>query len=77
MNETGTNASIRAETVPMRLIAMRARFGAHTPAGHRCSNLIEMLSSMKTATGDQRAGLARNIADQMADLERLAQNAEH
>jgi len=36
-----------------------------------------MLDSMKTATGDQRAGLAKNITDQMADLERLAQNAEH
>jgi len=77
MNETGTNASIRAETVPMRLIALRAKHGSRSAIGHRCSNLIEMLDSMKTATGDQRAGLAKNIAEQIADLERLAQNAEH
>ena len=77
MNETGTNASIRAETVPMRLIAMRARFGAHTPAGRRISNIREMLKSLQTAQGDRRAGLAKNITEQMADLERLAQNAEH
>jgi len=54
------------------LIALRTKHGAETPIGHRCSNLIGMLDSMKTATGDQRAGLAKNISDQMADMERLA-----
>jgi len=58
------------------LIAMRSKHGAETAIGHRCSNLLGMLDSMKTATGDRRAELAKNIADQMADLERLAQNAE-
>ena len=65
------------ETERRGLVALRAKHGAETAIGHRCSNLIGMLDSMKTATGDQRAGLAKNITDQMADLERLAQNAEH
>ena len=65
------------EITRRELLALRAKHGSRTAIGHRCSNLIEMLDSMKTATGDQRAGLAKNIADQMADLERLAQNAEH
>ena len=65
------------ETTRRDLLALRAKHGAETPIGHRCSNLIGILDSMKTATGDQRSGLAKNITDQMADLERLAQNAEH
>ena len=65
------------EITRRELLALRAKHGSRTAIGHRCSNLIEMLDSMKTATGDQRAGLAKNISDQIADLERLAQNAEH
>ena len=64
------------EITRRELLALRAKHGAETAIGHRCSNLLGMLDSMKTATGDQRAGLAKNITDQMADLERLAQNAE-
>ena len=65
------------ENTRRQLVVLRAKHGSDTPAGHRCSNLIGMLDSMKTATGDRRAGLAKNISDQIADLERLAQNAEH
>ena len=59
------------------LIATRAKHGAETPIGHRCSNLLGMLDSMKTTTDDQRTGLAKNITDQMTDLEQLTQNTEH
>jgi len=72
-----TNMDFDLEKTRRDLIATRAKHGADTAIGHRCSNLLGMLDNMKTATGDQRAGLAKNIADQMADLERLAQNAEH
>jgi len=60
------------EITRRELLALRTKHGAETAIGHRCSNLIEMLDSMKTATGDRRAELAKNITDQMADLERLA-----
>ena len=65
------------EITRRELLALRAKHGAETAIGRRCSNLLGMLDSMTIATGDRRAELARNIADQMADLERLAQNAEH
>jgi len=65
------------ENTRRELLAVRTKHGAETAIGHRCSNLLGMLDNMKTATGDQRSGLAKNIADQMADMERLAQNAEH
>ena len=50
------------------LIAMRVKHGAESPIGHRCSNLIEQLQNLETATGDQRANLQKAIAQQLAGL---------
>lgn len=47
------------------------RHGSLTPAGHRYSNLDEMLQNRETATGDQLRNLNRQIAEQLADLARL------
>lgn len=81
MNETGNIQDIRAETVPLErpmnfdhentrreLIAMRVKFGAKTPRGHACSNLIEQLDNYRTAIGEQKAHLERSIAIQMKRL---------
>lgn len=53
------------------LIALRVKYGADTPIGHRCSNLIEMLENYRTAEGDQKANLAKSIEQTMADLAKL------
>lgn len=50
------------------LIALRVRFGADTPKGHRCSNLIEMIKNMETATGEQRTNLQASIRKTIAEL---------
>jgi hypothetical protein len=54
-----------------QLDALRAKHGADTPIGHRCSNLLEQLKNLDGATGQQRKDLEKFIAQQMADLERL------
>lgn len=51
-----------------RLIAMRVNFGADTPDGHACSNLIEQLKNFETAAPDQKARLDKLIPEQMARL---------
>jgi hypothetical protein len=53
------------------LKALRDKYGANTPIGHRCSNLMEMLENIEGATGDQRRELERSIGRQLADLARL------
>lgn len=55
------------------LDALRARHGADTPAGRRCSNLIEQLKNLDGATGDQRRNLEKSIARAVADLSRRSQ----
>lgn len=45
------------------LIVMRAKHGAETPVGYRCSNIVELIQMPEVPT----ALLAR----QMADLQRL------
>jgi hypothetical protein len=64
------------ENTRRQLIALRSKLGADTPAGHRCSNLVEQLDAMRTAEGDQRAHLAKSIGQQTADLARLEPHAE-
>lgn len=59
------------ETTRRNLIAMRLKFGAKTPAGMRCSNLVEQLENLRTATGEQKAALEAFIKEQMADLAKL------
>lgn len=58
------------ETAQRDLIAKRAAAGADTPIGHRCSNLIEQLEHYQTATGDQRANLAKSIQRSLTELAR-------
>lgn len=50
------------------LIALRVRFGADTPKGHRCSNLIEQIKAMETATGEQRTHLQKAISRGITEL---------
>jgi hypothetical protein len=56
------------ETSRRHLIALRVRFGADTPKGHRCSNLIEQIQAMETATGEQRAHLQKAIRRGITEL---------
>jgi hypothetical protein len=63
-------------TTRRNLIALRVTLGAETPAGHRCSNLVEQLENMREATGDQRAHLAKSIQKQMAELTALAPRSD-
>lgn len=53
------------------LIAMRLKHDADTPIGHRISNLIGQCENLRTATGQQRENLLKNIEDSMADIKRM------
>jgi hypothetical protein len=53
------------------LMDMRAKHGAGTAIGHRCSNLIEQLQNLEGATGDHRAGLQKLIARSIKELAEL------
>ena len=64
------------EDTRRQLIALRGKLGADTPAGHRCSNLVEQLENMRTAEGEQRAHLAKSIGRQMKELTDLAAKAD-
>jgi hypothetical protein len=80
MNGTGNEQYISADTVPMghlaaQLSSKRDLFGSDTPAGYRCSNLIAMLASRRTATGNRLKQIEINMAAQAADLERLSIDA--
>lgn len=54
-----------------QLTAMRKQWGAGSPVGNRCSNLIGQLEFLPQTTGEHRKGLEKLIADQVADLARL------
>lgn len=51
-----------------QLIAKRVAAGADSEIGHRCSNLIEQLGNLATATGAQRANLIKLMEASMRDL---------
>lgn len=53
------------------LIAKREFYGADTPIGHRCSNVIELWQNRRNATGDQLVQIDKNLARNMAELEAL------
>lgn len=59
------------ENTRRELIAMRAKHGADTPLGHRISNLIEQVENLRTAEGEQRDNLIRNIQKSMDDIKAL------
>lgn len=63
-------------TVRKQLDALRANYGADTPIGHRCSNLIEQLKNYERGTGDRWA-IQQNMAKSLADLARLSSGPEH
>ena len=50
------------EDTRRNLTTCRKTLGANTPAGHRCSNLIEQLENHRTATGEQKAHLWKNLS---------------
>jgi hypothetical protein len=64
------------ENTRRELISLRVKLGADTPAGHRCSNLVEQLEHYRTAEGEQREHLAKNIAAQMKELTDLSAQAD-
>ncbi len=60
--------NLEFENVRRDLIAKRLMVDSKTPIGHRYSNVIEMLENYRTATGDQRANLAKSIQRTMTEL---------
>lgn len=55
------------------LLKLRKDLGANTPAGHRCSNLLEQLESLsKSADQDQRLRLEKDIGRSVAELSALS-----
>lgn len=60
------------EDTRRQLIALRVSVGAKTPKGRACSNLVEQMGTLRTATGEQRDNLLKAIPYQMA---RLSHNA--
>jgi hypothetical protein len=58
------------------LIALRSKLGAYSPAGHRCSNLVEMIQEYERGEEISRMHLAKSISRQMAELAALTHNAD-
>lgn len=54
------------------LIAKREFYGADTPVGHRCSNIVELLGSRRGAVGRQLSEIDTELAKQVSELEKLS-----
>lgn len=68
------------EDTRRKLISLRSKLGADTPAGHRCSNPVEQLQAHRQAASqEQIQHLNGGIRRQMAELNALAAaaNATH
>lgn len=65
------------EDTRRKLIALRVKLGAETPAGYRCSNLVEQLQNYQTAEGEQKANLAKSIQKSMEELTALASRGDN
>jgi hypothetical protein len=84
MNGSGTDSKsdtpLTEDSLPSvraALIALRAKHGADTPIGHRCSNLIGQLENYENVMGaDRKRALDRNIAHSLKELAKLAPHAE-
>lgn len=63
------------KTIRKSLDALRAKHGADTPIGYRCSKLIEQLKRYPGSTGEQRANLEKFIAQSVAELSKLSSGA--
>jgi hypothetical protein len=57
--------------------ALRSKHGHDTRPGRRCSNLIEQLKNLDSATGEQRRNLEKSIAASVAELPALTVLTEH
>lgn len=53
------------------LIAKAQFYGADTPIGHRCYNVVELLGNRRAAAGDQLANIDANLALQIGEIEAL------
>lgn len=53
------------------LIAKAQFYGANTPIGHRCYNVVELLKNRRTAEGDQFANIDAGLALQLGEIEAL------
>jgi hypothetical protein len=58
------------------LIALRSRYGADTPPGHRCSNTGEQLKNIETAAPLARRNLQKLLRQSHDDLSRLSRQRE-
>lgn len=67
--------SFEMEDIRRKLIALRVQYGANTPVGHRCSNLIEQIQAFDKA-GDERLALAKSIDRTMRELAALIRNPQ-
>jgi hypothetical protein len=74
--KTGDRLTVDLPDTRRQLIALRSKLGAYSPAGHRCSNLVEMIQEYERGEATSRMHLAKGISRQMADLARLAPHAE-
>jgi len=74
---TTPDINLEHEETRRKLIALRSKLGADTPAGHRCSNLVEQLQEYKRSSDEtQRGHLIRGIKAQMTELTELAAKAD-
>jgi hypothetical protein len=54
------------------LISTRESYGADSPIGHRCSNVIQLLGNRSGAFGVQLSEIDKELVKQVAELERLS-----
>ncbi len=59
------------ENTRRQLHAVANEVGWKTPAGHRASNILQILEEYRTATGDQKANLDKTLPKQMAEFDKL------
>lgn len=71
-----TNDNRPFELDPSRLyaylIAKREFYGADTPVGHRCSNIVELLGNRRGASGQQLHEIDNELTKQVSELEKLS-----
>ena len=69
----GWNEEVESNAVDFLIHGVRKKLGADTPAGHRCSNLLEQLENLgKSTDSDQRRRLEKAIGQSVAELSALS-----
>jgi hypothetical protein len=63
---------IPIENIRKILIAAREQYGADSPMGHRCSNIVGLLGNRRGAAGEQLSEIDKELAKQVAELERFS-----